>query len=187
MGSVNGFEIYCQSHGSLYYSEENSPMFEIYGLIMSKIKRAEIVLAVSMFAFIVAIIAAQIFIRYIFGKPLTWAEELASLLLIYLTFLTADIVYREKGHISIDYFVNFLSPKAKAVVAIGVYLLIAVFMIYLIPFCITLLKMQSGHISTAVVTLPKSFWTLPVPIAFASMLLTTGYFISQEMATLRKL
>ena len=54
----------------------------------------------------------------------------------------------------------------------------------MIPQCITLLKLQSGHISTAVVTLPKSFWSLPVPLAFGSMLLTTGFFLLDEFAGL---
>ena len=161
-------------------------MLEIYGSILRKIKRTETVLAVLLFGFIVAIIAAQIFVRYIFGKPFSWAEELASLLLIYLTFLTADIVYKDKGHISIDYFINFFTQRARSGVAIGLYLLIGVFLITMIPPCIALLKMQSGHISTAVVTLPKSFWSLPVPIAFGSMLLTTVYFISQEIVNLRR-
>jgi TRAP-type C4-dicarboxylate transport system permease small subunit len=160
-------------------------MLEIYESIIRKIKRVEIVLAVLMFGFIVAIIAAQIFVRYLFGKPFPWAEELASLLLIYLTFLTADIVYKDKGHISIDYFINFFSPRARAGVALLVYLLIGTFLVALIPPCIALLKMQYGHISTAVVTIPKSFWSLPVPMAFCSMLLTTGYFISKEIITLR--
>jgi TRAP-type transport system small permease protein len=161
-------------------------MLEIYGSILRKIKRTETVLAVLLFGFIVAIIAAQIFVRYIFGKPFSWAEELASLLLIYLTFLTADIVYKDKGHISIDYFINFFSPRARSGVTVGLYLLIGVFLITMISPCIALLKMQSGHISTAVVTLPKSFWSLPVPITFGSMLLTTGYFISQEIVNLRR-
>ena len=161
-------------------------MLEIYGSILRKIKRTETVLAVLLFGFIVAIIAAQIFVRYIFGKPFSWAEELASLLLIYLTFLTADIVYKDKGHISIDYFINFFSPRARSGVTIGLYLLIGVFLITMISPCIALLKMQSGHISTAVVTVPKSFWSLPVPITFGSMLLTTGYFISQEIVNLRR-
>jgi TRAP-type C4-dicarboxylate transport system permease small subunit len=161
-------------------------MLEIYGSILRKIKRAETVLAVLLFGFIVAIIAAQIFARYLFGKPLSWPEELASLLLIYLTFLTADIVYKEKGHISIDYFISFFSARVRSGVALGVYLLIGVFLIRMIPPCIALFKMQYGHISTAVVTVPKSFFSLPVPIAFGSMLLTTGYFISKEIVNLRK-
>lgn len=161
-------------------------MLSLYSSILSKIKYAETILAVMMFGFIVSIIAAQIFVRYLFGKPFPWAEELASLLLIYLTFLTADIVYKEKGHIAIDYFVNFLPPRVRSAMAFCVYLLIGVFLIYMIPQCITLLKLQSGHISTAVVTLPKSFWSLPVVLAFVSMLLTTGFFLLDEFVSLAK-
>lgn len=161
-------------------------MLSLYGSILRKIKYAETVLAVGMFGFIVSIIAAQIFVRYLFGKPFPWAEELASLLLIYLTFLTADIVYKEKGHIAIDYFINFLPSRVRSVIAFCVYLLIGIFLVYMIPQCITLLKLQSGHISTAVVTLPKSFWSLPVPLAFGSMLLTTGFFLLDEFAGLTR-
>ena len=161
-------------------------MLELYGSILGKIKRAETVLAVLLFGFIVAVIAAQIVMRYVFGKPISWAEELASLSLIYLTFLTADIIYKEKTHISIDFLVKFFAPKLRAAVALAVYLMIAVFLIWLLPVCIALLKMQYGHITAAVLTLPKSFWSLPVPIAFASMLLSTGYLISEEIVNLRK-
>ena len=111
-------------------------MLSFYGSILRKIKHAETILAVAMFGFIVSIIAAQIFVRYLFGKPFPWAEELASLLLIYLTFLTADIVYKEKGHIAIDYFINFLPSRIRSVIAFCVYLLISVFLIYMIPQCI---------------------------------------------------
>jgi TRAP-type C4-dicarboxylate transport system permease small subunit len=161
-------------------------MLDFYNSILRKIKHAETVLAVLMFGFIVLIIAAQIFVRYIFGKPFPWAEELASLLLIYLTFLTADIVYKEKGHISIDYFIKFLPSRVRSATAVGVYLLISFFLISMIPPCIALLKLQSGHISTAVVTVPKSFWSLPVIVAFGSMLLTTGYFILEEIVSFLK-
>ena len=157
---------------------------EKFRLILKKIQQLETILAVLLFAFIVTIIALQIFVRYLFGKPFPWAEELASLLLIYLTFLTADIVYKQKAHISINYFVNFFSERTKAFIAIAIYIFIGIFIVVLIPKCIALLKMQFGHFTAAVLTLPKSFWSLPVPIAFGSMLLTTVYFISEEFQKL---
>jgi TRAP-type C4-dicarboxylate transport system permease small subunit len=161
-------------------------MLETYAAILNRIKCAETVLAVLLFGFITAVIAAQIVMRFVFGKPLSWAEESASLSLIYLTFLTADIIYKDKAHISIDFLVKFFPPKLRAAVALAVYALIGIFLARLIPVCIALFKMQFGHITAAVLTLPKSFWSLPVPIAFGSMLLTTGYFISEEIANLLK-
>ena len=67
-----------------------------------------------------------------------------------------------------------------------IYVFIMFFLIKLIPVCITLFKMQYGHISTAVVTVPKSYWSLPVPLAFGSMIFTTGYFILEEINKIRQ-
>jgi TRAP-type C4-dicarboxylate transport system permease small subunit len=134
----------------------------------------------------VAIIALQVCVRYTLNKPFPWPEELATFLLIYLTFLTADIVYKNKGHISINYFVSFLSDRGRHLLALVIYVCIGIFLITMIPTSIKLLKMQSGHITAAVITLPKSYWTLPVPFAFASMLLTTIYFIMENMQKLLK-
>ncbi len=161
-------------------------MLAIYRNCLKRIQQAEVFLAVLMFGVIVGVIALQVLVRYLFNKPFPWPEELASLLLIYLTFLTADIVYKEKGHIAIDYFVNFFPVKMKLLVSLGVHLAICVFIIVLIPNCINLLKMQFGHTTAAVLTLPKSFWSLPVPIAFISMLFTTLFFMLEEMSELRK-
>jgi TRAP-type C4-dicarboxylate transport system permease small subunit len=154
--------------------------------LLLHIKKIEIVCAIMLFGFIVASIALQVCVRYTLNKPFKWPEELAALLLIYLTFLTADIVYKDRAHISIDYFVSFLPERWKRVVAIVIYAGICVFLITIIPTSIKLLKMQYGHITAAVITLPKSYWSLPVPIAFSSMLLTTLYFILEETAQLLK-
>ena len=74
----------------------------------------------------------------------------------------------------------------KSLVAVIIYVGIGIFLIMMIPTSIKLLKMQYGHITAAVITLPKSYWSLSVPIAFSSMLLTTLYFILEEMAALVK-
>lgn len=154
--------------------------------LLLRIRKVETVLAIIMFGFIVAIIALQVTVRYTLNKPFTWPEETAALLLIYLTFLTADIVYKDKAHISIDYFVTFLPERGKRLVALVIYVFIGIFLIVIIPTSITLFKMQYGHITAAVITLPKSYWSLPVPIAFSSMLLTTLYFILEEITHLSK-
>ena len=138
-----------------------------------------------MFGFIVLIITMQVIFRYFFNKPFSWVEELASLLLIYLTFITADIVYAQKGHISVEYFVNFLSKRQSALLNIILYVAIGTFLIAMIPSCIELFKMQWGHFAAAVIIIPKSFWSLPVPVAFLSMFLTTLYFIVEEFERLK--
>jgi TRAP-type C4-dicarboxylate transport system permease small subunit len=160
-------------------------MLAKYKRLLDQARKIELYCAISMFGFIILIITMQVIFRYFFNKPFSWVEELASLLLIYLTFITADIVYAQKGHISVVYFVNFLSKRQSAMLNIILYIAIGIFLIAMIPSCIELLKMQWGHFAAAVIIIPKSFWSLPVPVAFLSMFLTTLYFIVEELEHLK--
>ena len=160
-------------------------MIAKYKRLLDKLRKIELFCAISMFGFIILIITMQIIFRYFLNKPFSWVEELASLLLIYLTFITADIVYAQKGHLSVAYFVNFLSKRQSTLWNIVLYVAIGTFLIAMIPSCIELLKMQWGHFAAAVIIIPKSFWSLPVPIAFVSMFLTTLDFIVQEFECLK--
>lgn len=152
-------------------------MKRVLGTVLRYVEKLEVVLIVLMAAVIISVIAAQVFMRYFFNRPFTWAEELATLVLIYLTFFAADVVYKQKRHISVDYFVAKLPPAAQRVVAIVLYIAIAGFLITIIPQTLTLVRMQVRIITTAAIVVPKSFFTLPVLLVFPSMLLSTLYFI----------
>ena len=117
-------------------------MIAKYKRLLDKLRKIELFCAISMFGFIILIITMQIIFRYFLNKPFSWVEELASLLLIYLTFITADIVYAQKGHISVTYFVNFLSKRQNALLNIILYIAIGIFLISIFPRCIALLKLQ---------------------------------------------
>jgi len=160
-------------------------MIAKYRQLLDRLRRIEIFCALSMFGFIILIITMQVIFRYFFNKPFSWVEELASLLLIYLTFITADIVYAQKGHLSVVYFVGFLTNRQRTILNIVLYAAIGIFLIAMIPSCIALFKMQWGHFAAAVIIIPKSFWSLPVPVAFVSMFLTTLDFIVEEFERLK--
>jgi TRAP-type C4-dicarboxylate transport system permease small subunit len=160
-------------------------MIAKYRQLLGRLRRIEIFCALSIFGFIILIITMQVIFRYFFNKPFSWVEELASLLLIYLTFITADIVYAQKGHLSVAYFVGFLTNRQRTLLNIVLYAAIGTFLIAMIPSCLALFKMQWGHFAAAVIIIPKSFWSLPVPVAFVSMFLTTLDFIVEEFERLK--
>lgn len=145
------------------------------------IKKVEIVISVLLFSTIVLIVASQVILRFVFSRPLSWAEELPALLLIYLTFFTADIVYKDKGHIKIDYFFEQLPDLWKRLLNSFTYSLILFVLISIIPKAMWLIDLQSRHTVAAALPLTKSYWTIPVPIAFVSMSLTTLYFLMEEL------
>jgi TRAP-type C4-dicarboxylate transport system permease small subunit len=184
-----GFILDCGMPGvshryRLKNGSKGNRMLAKYKRLLDKLHKIELFCAISVFGFIILIITMQVIFRYFFNKPFSWVEELASLLLIYLTFITADIVYAQKGHLSVAYFVNFLSKRQSALLNIILYIAIGIFLIAMIPSCIELLNMQWGHFAAAVIIIPKSFWSLPVPIVFFSMFLTTIDFIVEEFERL---
>ena len=156
-------------------------MRRILGVLVGAIKRVETVVLVAMTAAMVGIIAVQVFLRFLFNSPFPWAEEAATLLLIYISFFAADVVYKEKGHLSVNYFVGLLPIVVRRIIAVLAYLLIAAFLAVFLPVSVELVRMQAGHISSAGLVIAKSWWTLPVPIAFASMLLSSLHFILEEV------
>jgi TRAP-type transport system small permease protein len=147
--------------------------------------RVETVCSVVILSVLIAIISAQVFLRYVFNSPFTWAEELGALLLIYLSFVTGDVVYKKKAHISIDYVVGFFSPRLRAATQIAVAVMICVCLISLMVASIPLIRDQFGYTIAAALPLSKSWWTMPVPIVFFSMILTTVNLLIHQVGKLR--
>jgi len=62
------------------------------------------------------VILLQVFTRYVLGDPLSWTEELARFLLVWLAFVAAGYCTAERLHISVDLLLARLGRRAGAVV-----------------------------------------------------------------------
>jgi TRAP-type C4-dicarboxylate transport system permease small subunit len=56
-----------------------------------------------------------------------WTEELATTLLVWVSFLGAALVYGERGHLGLDYFVGKLDAAAQRLADFFAYVLVCVF------------------------------------------------------------
>ncbi len=63
-------------------------------------------------AALTVLVGAQVAARYLFGAPIIWAEELASLCFLWLVYLGSVVLYKRKGHIA----VTALSNKFPAAI-----------------------------------------------------------------------
>ena len=54
------------------------------------------------FGLIVALTIAQVFFRFALDSPLIWSEELARLLLVWVTFVGAAVVAWDGTHLNVD-------------------------------------------------------------------------------------
>jgi len=91
------------------------------------ISRTCTVISASSLAVIVCINAANVFCRYFFLSPFTWAEELMLFLMILTVFTGAASVTWRQEHIRIEAFVMRLNAQGQklAMIAAGIVALIA--------------------------------------------------------------
>lgn len=71
-----------------------------------------------------------VFSRYALGAQSRWTEELAIYLLIGISLLGASLVYSERGHLGVDYFLKKLDPSAQKSAAVCVEGLVLFFALY---------------------------------------------------------
>jgi TRAP-type C4-dicarboxylate transport system permease small subunit len=84
----------------------------------------DIVLSVLLGSLVV-IMFIQVFFRYVLNNSLSWSEELAKYLFVWMTFLGAALCLRDKVHIGVDYFVSLLpEPLQQAVQRFNLVLII---------------------------------------------------------------
>lgn len=156
-----------------------------FDAFLRRLLQVETVCSVVILSVLIALISCQVFLRYLFNNPFTWAEELGALLLIYLSFVTGDVVYKKNAHISIDYVVAFFPPRLRAVTEIALAVMICVCLAVLTVVSVPLIQDQFGFTIAAALPLSKSWWTMPVPIVFVSMILTTLNVIIHQFGKLR--
>lgn len=65
------------------------------------------------FAVMIAVVAGNVFCRFVLGMSLSWGEEVAKILLTYLTFLGAAYAMKDNSHYSFDYLKQRLPERPR--------------------------------------------------------------------------
>lgn len=148
------------------------------------VERVELWLAKLCLLITMVIVGLQVLLRYGLNRPLTWPEELAGFLLVWLTFLVADLLVKRKGHVEVEYFADKLSPRAQAIVGFVVNLYIIVFLVFLVVTSVRVASAQFDHGVGAALRIPKAYYTLAATVSGVSMLLS---FLLMQWEALERL
>jgi len=70
-------------------------------------------LTVSLFASLILGVLWGVLSRYLLGRQSRWTEEFAIYAIVWVSLLGAALVFRERGHLGVDYFVGKLHPSAQ--------------------------------------------------------------------------
>lgn len=105
-------------------------MFNILAKINIKvIKTVEIIIYV-LFLSMTLLVILDVFCRFILNSPLTWGEELARYLLIWVSCLGAGIIFGE--HIRVEFLLNILPYSTKKILIIIGDILAILFLVFLL-------------------------------------------------------
>lgn len=89
-------------------------------------RRLDLTLDALLFAVLAAmagIVFVNVFCRFVLKFSLSWADEMAQVLMVWLTFLGAGVAMRDRMHYAFDYLVKSLPGRWRRRVVIGGHLL----------------------------------------------------------------
>lgn len=128
-----------------------------------------------------AIVALQVFARYVLNDSPPWAEQAALLLMIWYVFIAAAAGVREGFHIRIAVFADHLPVKVRRPVQVFAHLVVVAFGVAMAIFGVQLARDTWQHV---IPTLGISRGYAYLPIALSGLLIT-GFAIEQLVAQLR--
>lgn len=98
---------------------------------LNKLFKAIEVIMFIMLSGMVVLVFMNVILRYFFNSGITWSEELARYLFLWLIFIGAIGAMRDKAHLGVDTVIKRLSPKAQKVVYIIGQIIMLIIMIML--------------------------------------------------------
>lgn len=98
------------------------------------------------------LIFVQVVMRYVFDNSLTWSEELARYLFIWLVYFAVSYTARREKHIRIDAAINIYPKKLRPYVEILSEVIVLAFSIFISATAITVFQKiaWSGQVSAAI-------------------------------------
>ncbi|SDF33467.1 TRAP transporter small permease [Sporolituus thermophilus] len=139
-------------------------------IIWRMIKNLDDILGMLFMAFIILLACANVFMRYVVGKPWGWVEEVTIFTFVWLTMLGAASVIKAEGHCSIDVLARKLPSRAKWVLNLLVDVCVIATLLLMIWYG-TKLALSASQKLTPMLGIPYTYVDLAVPVGSAFMLL----------------
>lgn len=125
------------------------------------------VLAALFFVGMIITVLMAVVLRYFFGFSFRWTDELTRYLFIYMVFLGIPIAFREKIHVTIQFFISLFSKKIQRLLQIFCDLSIFVTIVYIAYYTIIMIMGRLG-------TTPSSGLKIQMGYIYASVVICIG-------------
>ena len=96
-------------------------------------RRAAAAVSALLVAAVLGVVLLGVARRYLFGAPLSWTDELASVLFLWSVFWTTAFTVPLREHVGFDLLVEALPPRARRLIAIGTSLAVGMALLSALP------------------------------------------------------
>ena len=127
--------------------------------------------AVCLLAGLVVVVCLGIFFRYVLNSSLTWYDEFASYMLVWLTFYGTVVADYHRRHIGFDLLVNKLAPPARKVVDVAAELAVLGFQFVLFYFGWVLTERMGDETAISLPWVKVSWISSVLPVTGGLLLL----------------
>lgn len=130
---------------------------------LAKIEDLAVILG---FSLMFIVLLAQVFMRYFLNDPLTWSEECARFIFVWVSFVGISYAYRNGAHIRMEVIVNRLPARFRFYLEQGIRLATIVLFVFMIPFSFRFIGIQARVRATAT-HIPMSIVYIALPLGLA--------------------
>lgn len=127
----------------------------------------------------------QVFTRYVLNDPLSWTEEAARYIYVYIVFLGASAAISDRSHVGIDYFAKALPVGAQWIVSLLVNLAILV-VLALLVYWGWRAAMRQWHMPLVVLEFAYTWVYIVIPISAVLMTIRTLVVMGEDYRAMRK-
>ena len=92
---------------------------------------------------------SQVVARYVFEAPLSWSEELARFLLLWLAMLSSAYAFKIKSHFALQFVIKIVTRKIQKLISVLVSLLVIFFLSGFVFYSIKFVLGVKGHLAPA--------------------------------------
>jgi TRAP-type C4-dicarboxylate transport system permease small subunit len=138
------------------------------------LRRVELAAGCAALVLIVVIICVQVIMRYGFNRPTVWAEDVATFLFIWATFLGAAVGLKDLRHVKIDTFLGRLPVRLASAMQALLYGVIVVCCVAVARYAWDVMDTESRSMTISLPVNVQRHWFYSVPLfcALVSMAAT---------------
>ena len=144
----------------------------MYSKILAKIIWVIEKILMVLLGIAIAIIACQVFWRYVLHDPLNWSEQTARCLFVWMMMLSVPVLFYRRGGVAFDMLLEMMPKKVQDVLRIVIQLIILFFAVFYLKSSIELC-IQTGDRILSGIEIPMNLMYSAPPTAMIILILVT--------------